>query len=76
MLCPPCSGEAFVQVLFLLEFFYIPIGHHLIWCLSQEVSLVSFTLHRSPFTRKRLYRRLQPAYTSAVRRLVIGITMA
>ena len=40
------------------------------------VSLVSFTLHRSPFTRKQLYRRLQPAYTSGVRRLVSGITMA
>ena len=30
----------------------------------QEVSLVSFTLHLSAFTRKHLYRRLQQAYAS------------
>ena len=63
-------------MLILVEFFYIPSGYHLIWCLSQEVSLVPFTLHRSPSTRKQLYRRLQPAYISAVQRPVIGITMA
>jgi hypothetical protein len=28
---------------------------------------VSFTLHRSSFTRKQLYRRLQPAYTSGAK---------
>jgi transposase len=36
----------------------------------KEVSLVSFTLHLSPFTRKQLYRRLQQAYASGALRLV------
>ena len=36
----------------------------------QEVSLVSFTLHLSPFTRKQLYRRLQQAYAGGALRLV------
>jgi len=31
---------------------------------------MSFTLHRCPFTRKQLYRRLQPAYASSALRLV------
>ena len=39
-------------------------------CHPQEVSLVSFTLHLSPFTRKQLYRRLQQAYASGTLRLV------
>jgi transposase len=36
----------------------------------KEVSLVSFTLHLSPLTRKQLYRRLQQAYASGALRLV------
>jgi transposase len=36
----------------------------------QEVSLVCFTLHLSPFTRKQLYRHLQQAYASGALRLV------
>ena len=41
--CPPCSGEAFVYVLFLVEFFFsIPIGYHLIWCLSRRDSRVLY----------------------------------
>ena len=31
---------------------------------------MSFTLHLSPFTRKQLYRRLQPAYAIGALRLV------
>jgi hypothetical protein len=64
-----------VQVLFLVKFFSIPIGYHLIWRLSQEGFLVSLTLHCSPCTRKRLDRCLLLAYTSAVQWLVINITM-
>jgi transposase len=36
----------------------------------QEVSLVSFTLHLSAFTRKHLYRRLQQAYASGSLKLI------
>jgi transposase len=36
----------------------------------QEVSLMSFTLQLSAFTRKQLYRRLQPAYASGSLKLV------
>src|SRR5262245_52285514 len=36
----------------------------------QEVSLVSFTLQLSAFTRKQLYRRLQQAYASGSLKLV------
>jgi transposase len=36
----------------------------------KEVSLVSFTLHLSPFTRKQLYRRLQQAYAGGALKLV------
>src|SRR5882672_4808050 len=36
----------------------------------QEVSLVSFTLHLSAFTRTQLYRRLQQAYASGSLKLV------
>jgi transposase len=36
----------------------------------QEVSLVSFSLHLSAFTRKQLYRRLQQAYASGSLKLV------
>jgi hypothetical protein len=36
----------------------------------QEVSRVSFPLHRSPFTRKHLSCRLQQAYASGALRLV------
>ena len=36
----------------------------------QEVSLVSFTLQLSSFTRKQLYRRLQQAYASGSLKLV------
>ena len=36
----------------------------------QEVSLVSFTLHLSSFTRKQFYRRLQEAYASGSLQLV------
>jgi transposase len=36
----------------------------------QEVSLVSFTLHLSSFTRKHLYRRLQQAYASGSLKLI------
>jgi hypothetical protein len=36
----------------------------------KEVSLVSFTLHLSAFTRKQLYRRLQQAYASGALKLV------
>jgi transposase len=36
----------------------------------KEVSLVSFTLHLSSFTRKQLYCRLQQAYASGALRLV------
>jgi transposase len=36
----------------------------------KEVSLVSFTLHLSTFTRKQLYRRLQQAYAGGALKLV------
>jgi transposase len=36
----------------------------------QEVSLVSFTLHLSAFTRKHLYRHLQQAYASGSLKLI------
>ena len=40
-------------------------------CFSpQEVSLVSFTLQLSSFTRKQLYRRLQQAYVSGSLQLI------
>jgi hypothetical protein len=48
----------------------IPIGTHYHMYDPQEVSLVSFTLHRSAFTRKQLSRRLQQAYASGALRLV------
>jgi transposase len=43
----------------------VSIGFH-----PQEVSLVSFTLHLTAFTRKQLYRRLQQAYASGSLKLV------
>jgi len=52
------------------EGYGIPIGTHYHMSYPQEVSLVSFTLHLSPFTRKQLYRRLQQAYASGALRLV------
>lgn len=48
----------------------IPIGTHCHMSYPKEVSLVSFPLHLSPFTRKQLYRRLQQAYASGALRLV------
>jgi transposase len=36
----------------------------------QEVSLVTFTIHLTPFTRQQLYRHLQQAYASGSLRLV------
>ena len=36
----------------------------------QEVSLMSFTLQLSSFTRKQLYRRLQQAYASGSLKLI------
>jgi transposase len=52
------------------EGYGIPIGTHCHMSYPKEVSLVSFTLHLSAFTRKQLYRRLQHAYTSGALRLV------
>jgi DNA-binding NarL/FixJ family response regulator len=52
------------------EGYDIPIGTHCHMSYPKEVSLVSFTLHLSPFTRKQLYRRLQQAYASGALRLV------
>ena len=52
------------------EGYGIPIGTHCQMSYPKEVSLVSFTLHLSPFTRKQLYRRLQQAYASGALRLV------
>jgi transposase len=43
----------------------VAIGFH-----TQEVSLVSFTLQLSAFTRKQLYRRLQQAYASGSLKLI------
>ena len=37
---------------------------------QEEVSLMSFTLQLSSFTRKQLYRRLQEAYASGSLKLV------
>jgi transposase len=52
------------------EGYGIPIGTHYHMSDPKEVSLVSFTLHLSPLTRKQLYRRLQQAYASGALRLV------
>ena len=52
------------------EGYGIPIGTHCHISSLKEVSLVSFTLHLSAFTRKQLYRRLQQAYASGDLRLV------
>src|ERR671936_2851563 len=52
------------------EGYGIPIGTHYHMSYPKEVSLVSFTLHLSPLTRKQLYRRLQQAYASGALRLV------
>jgi hypothetical protein len=52
------------------EGYGIPIGPHCHMRSPKEVSLVSVTLHLSPFTRKQLYRRLQQAYASGALRLV------
>lgn len=52
------------------EGYGIPIGTHCHMRSPKEVSLVSFTLHLSAFTRKQLYRRLQQAYASGDLRLV------
>jgi DNA-binding NarL/FixJ family response regulator len=52
------------------EGYGIPIGTHCHMSYPKEVSLVSFTLHLSPFTRKQLYHRLQQAYASGALRLV------
>jgi len=52
------------------EGYGIPLGTHCHMRYPKEVSLVSFTLHLSPFTRKQLYRRLQQAYASGALRLV------
>ena len=51
------------------EGYGIPIGTHCHMSYPKEVSLVSFTLHLSSFTRKQLYRRLQQAYASGALRL-------
>jgi transposase len=52
------------------EGYGIPIGTHCHMSSPKEVSLVSFTLHLSSFTRKQLYHRLQQAYASGDLRLV------
>src|ERR671937_335669 len=52
------------------EGYGIPIGTHYYMSYPKEVSLVCFTLHLSPFTRKQLYRRLQQAYANGALRLV------
>jgi transposase len=52
------------------EGYGIPIGSSLVHSSPKEVSLVSFTLHLSAFTRKQLYRRLQQAYASGSLKLV------
>ena len=52
------------------EGYGIPIGIHYHISSPKEVSLVSFTLHLSSFTRKQLYRRLEQAYASGALRLV------
>ena len=52
------------------EGYDIPIGSSFAHDSPQEVSLVSFPLHLSAFTRKQLYRRLQQAYASGSLKLV------
>jgi transposase len=52
------------------EGYGIPSGTHCHMSSLTEVSLMSFTLHRSSFTRKQLYRRLQQAYARGALRLV------
>src|SRR5215467_5895083 len=52
------------------EGYGIPIGSSSSHGSPKEVSLVSFTLHLSSFTRKQLYRRLQQAYGSGALRVV------
>jgi transposase len=52
------------------EGYGIPIGSSFAHGSPKEVSLVSFTLHLSTFTRKQLYRRLQQAYASGSLKLV------
>src|ERR687897_290082 len=52
------------------EGYGIPIGTHCHMSSPKEVSLVSFTLHLSAFTRTQLYRRLQQAYASGSLKLV------
>jgi transposase len=52
------------------EGYDIPLGTHYHRSYPTEVSLVSFTLRLSAFTRKHLYRRLQQAYASGALRLV------
>lgn len=52
------------------EGYGMPIGTHCYMRYPKEVSLVSFTLHLSPFTRKQLSRRLQQVYASGALRLV------
>src|SRR5919201_985850 len=51
------------------EGYGIPIGSSFAHGAPKEVSLVSFTLHLSAFTRKQLYRRLQQAYASVTLKL-------
>jgi transposase len=52
------------------EGYGIPIGSSLAHGAPKEVSLVSFTLPLSAFTRQQLSRRLQPAYASGSLKLV------
>ena len=52
------------------EGYSIPIGSSFAHGAPKEVSLVSFTLHLSPFTRKQLYRHLQQAYARGALRVV------
>src|SRR5262245_1435634 len=52
------------------EGYGIPSGSSFAHGFPQEVSLVSFTLHLSTFTRKQLFRRLQQAYASGSLQLV------
>src|SRR5215510_1044509 len=52
------------------EGYGISIGSSFAHGSPKEVSLVSFTLHLSAFTRKQLYRRLQQAYASGSLKLV------
>ncbi len=52
------------------EGYGIPISTHCHMSYPKEVSLVSFPLRLSPFTRKQLYHRLQQAYASGALRLV------